>query len=180
LIICAILLTTCATHVLAQSKNVVKVNVLSIGALTFSGFYERAINNRWSLQGGYSYTHWLEPPWTGITFRGHNLTLEGRYYAQKNKTALEGLYIGAFLRYRHNPLFYYRWGDESAQAVKNSYGGGIIAGYQLPFEKRRYSVDIFAGPQLHRHAIAEDSKWAFKALINPIGFRLGATIGYKF
>ena len=179
LIVGSILLIISFSKTLAQSRHVVEINVLSIGALTFSGFYEKAINERWSLQGGYSYTHWLEVPWTGITFTGHNLTLEQRYYVQKNKRALQGVYFGAFLRYRHNPLSYNLW-REYAQANKSSYGGGILAGYQVPFEKRRFSLDIFAGPQLHRHYIAEDSRWAFKALVNPIGLRLGATLGFRF
>ncbi len=171
----------------AQVKNAVKLNVLSIGVSTLSGFYERAVGSHWSLQLGVLYTPQVGTRLQPVTIGGFGITPEVRFYTQRKKQALEGLYIGSFLRYRHNPLTYrdsFR-DPERLSFQKNTIGAGLLVGYQLLVLDKHLSLDFFGGPHLNRHFVqAEDNSQSYNYrnmfYVDPVGFRVGVTIGYAF
>lgn len=135
------------------------------------------------------YTRKINPPWTYITVSGYGVTPELRFYTQREKQAFEGLYLGSFLRYRHN-LLTLRDGDrdsfqERRHFVKNTFGAGILVGYQLLLKDNSITLDFFGGPHLSHHVLkpqtsAQGYNYNDSFFIRPLAYRIGATIGYAF
>ena len=78
----------------SEEKNVLKVNTLSLIVGTGSIFYEREITDAMSGQLGVAY---LNYKFDNAKFSGLILTPEARFYVKKN--AIDGFYVGPYLRY---------------------------------------------------------------------------------
>ncbi|MGB3619476.1 MAG: hypothetical protein WBA12_15265 [Catalinimonas sp.] len=185
----------------AETKNIVKLNVLSAFALTASGFYERALTPRFSaqvgaFQGGIRYRD--------NRVRGWGVTPEVRYYLLPDRPLLTGLYVGPFLRHQR---FRLTTGDvtlsgEAARAYKVSrgepnpngdavtfapsarlrtWGGGMVLGYQARVEP--LVLDLFVGPSYAGTDLrlesgrGEDFNYDF---LGGVGVRFGLALGYAF
>jgi hypothetical protein len=163
----------------AQPKNALKLNMLSVGVLTFSGFYERALSERWSLQMGFSHTPGVEFPWTKTVETTYGGIGEVKFYPEKKTMALEGLYVSGFMRYHywHKDFYFYH-----GYRTRNAYGGGFTIGYQKLFLNKHLAIDVFAGPHLSRNFLQTDSEADRdnKSLVNPAGLRVGTTLGFAF
>lgn len=180
-LISVLTLLVCLHHLQAQPKNAVKINVLSLGVLTFSGYYERALSERWSLQLGFSHTPGVAFPWINATETTYGGIGEVKFYAKKQTMALEGLYVSGFLRYHYwNTTYFYYYND--GYRIRTAYGGGFTVGYQKLLLNKHLSIDLFAGPHLSKNILQTNSEADLtnRRLVNPAGLRVGATIGFAF
>jgi hypothetical protein len=163
-------------------RNAVKLNVIGLALHNVSLFYERSLNDHWTLQAGTGY-RWggglpkvfgmgdliVSSKTTGL--RGYHISPELRYYFNfcECESSPSGLYTGLYTRYTkyYGDLNFHYWTDtEYADAAVASnfseMGVGIQIGYQFIF-KKRFSVDfMFAGPRLstYRLKCSIDSDYA--------------------
>ncbi len=186
------LLTAAALFLAAGSasaqSNIFKVNVLSPLVRTGSFFYERKLNDASSLELGGLFTSWTVLD-TKIT--GFAITPEYRFYLSANKSALQGFYVGPFLRYQNLALKTpYQGTDEdgnptsqTAEAALNTFGGGVVVGHQWVF-KQRFALDTFLGPSYNGGTLkarSDDSGASFDtAGFSGFGLRTGIAFGIAF
>ena len=159
---------------MAQS-NAFKVNIISPVLRTASVFYERAINEQSSLQLGFYYTG---ASVDDTKFRGFGITPEYRFYLSET-SAIEGFYVGPFVRYNNLDLSEGSSGDEG---TLSSFGGGLVIGKQWVF-KERVTLDIFAGPQYVSGDVEVTSGEGGSfdtGQFDGFGFRAGITLGIAF
>lgn len=180
-------------------KNVIKLNPLSIFVLTGNVQYERAINDKISLQlggffgnvglgfgvsegeGDYNYT------WFGIT-------PEMRYYAtHASRSAPAGFYMGPFVRYRQaNVDFDVTVSDPNtgfetvaAEAKVSAISPGVILGYQFLLGDV-VALDFFLGPMFNIGDIDATVKATGESAeyggigFSGLGLRSGFSIGVAF
>ncbi|WP_161599570.1 DUF3575 domain-containing protein [Hymenobacter nivis] len=186
-------LLTAAALVLAAGSasaqsNIVKVNVLSPLVHTGSFFYERQLTVASSLELGGLFTSWTVLD-TKIT--GFALTPEYRFYLSANKPALQGFYVGPFLRYQNLTLkndyeAYDENGNATTQtneAALNTFGGGVVVGHQWVF-KQRFALDAFLGPSYNGGTVKEkdpNGGGSFDtAGFSGFGLRTGIAFGVAF
>lgn len=183
LLLAAALLTAVATGAQAQT-SVLKVNVLSPVVKTGSFFFEHKLTARSSAQLGALVTYWK----VGDTkISGFALTPEYRLYLSEKKGTLHGFYVAPYLRYQNLTLtvedIFDNGTDVTGKARLNTYGGGVVAGYQLLL-KQRFSLDFFLGPSYNGGNIkveAEDQSQEFDAgPFTGFGLRSGLTFGVAF
>ena len=185
-LLAASLLSGLSTAASAQT-NALKVNILSPLAKTGSFFYEHQVSGHQSVQLGGLFTAWSFDD-TKIT--GFALTPEYRVYLSESKPALEGFYFGPFVRYQNLTLTvaedYPSTGGSSTvegKASLNTYGGGVVAGYQCLF-KKRFTLDAFLGPSYNGGSLkvtAGDASQTFDAgTFTGFGLRSGITFGVAF
>jgi hypothetical protein len=124
--------------------NILKVSIFSPLVRTGSFFYEHKVGAHRSFQLGGLFTAWRA---NGTTITGFALTPEYRFYLSRRKPALQGFYLAPFVRYQNLSLTADEDARPSAQEKASliTYGGGIVAGYQLLF-KKRFTLDTFIGP----------------------------------
>ena len=188
----ASLLLTAGTAAKAQD-NVVKVNILSPLVKTGSFFFEHKVSENSSLQLGGLFTNWNVGSGDFATkVTGFAITPEYRFYLSSNKKALEGFYVGPFLRYQNltlkdsysdydvngNPM------TSTDEASLNTFGGGILIGHQWIF-KQRFSLDTFLGPSYNGGSVStkssNGSQDSFDAgPFKGFGIRTGVTFGLAF
>jgi hypothetical protein len=169
--------------------NVVKVNVLSPMVKTASLFYERAISENKSVQLGFFYTGFEV---TDTKFSGFGITPEMRFYFG-DKGAPAGFYVAPFARYQNFTLTtpsigYYNANGEFVPSTKDdeatlsTIGGGVIGGKHWIFGER-FSLDIFAGPQINAGSVevksGNESSFSTGSF-DGFGIRTGVTIGLAF
>lgn len=148
------------THVQAQ-KVVIKINPLSLFAVTANVQGEYVFNDKMSLQMGvFAGRVSLSVGNTGLAkeigYTWFGLTPEFRYYAQNaKKDAPRGLYLAPFFRYRLDKRrFIASVYDPDLQLYSTGvvtktphlFGGGVLLGYQWLFNDV-FALDLFFGPQ---------------------------------
>jgi opacity protein-like surface antigen len=185
----ATLVAASATSALAQD-NVLKVNIISPIVKTGSFFYERKLTDNSSLQLGLLFTNFKVSDEDQIM--GFAITPEYRFYLSEKTTALQGFYVGPFLRYQNltvktsytdydtngNPS---RATDETAL---NTFGGGMVVGRHWIF-KERFSLDTFLGPSYNAGSVSNKSTSSGTVTFDPgpfdgFGVRAGITFGIAF
>lgn len=184
-LLAAALLAGSASAASAQS-TVVKANIFSPLVKTGSFFVEQKLGAHHSFQLGGLFTKWG----TGDTqLSGFALTPEYRMYLSDSKPALQGFYVGPFLRYQNLTLtqdYDVSIGDPAkAEASLNTFGGGVVVGHQWLF-KRRFSLDTFLGPSYNKGTIklkdgSSGESLSFDAgVFSGFGIRSGVTFGVAF
>jgi hypothetical protein len=182
-LLAAALLVATATGAQAQT-NVLKVNIFSPLVKTGSFFFEHKLTESSSAQLGGLVTYWK----VGDTkISGFALTPEYRMYLSEKKGALRGFYVAPYLRYQNLTLTVNETYDngtvEMGKAKLNTYGGGVVAGYQLLL-KDRFSLDFFLGPSYNGGDIKVESMGQSTTFdagpFTGFGLRSGLTFGVAF
>lgn len=124
-------------------RAVIKVNPLSLLAVTGSGFLEYAVTNNVSAQLGASVTGVSV---SNIKFRGYGFTPEVRYYFSENKVAPMGPYVAGYGRIRNFKLTLEKKDAEGRDysATYAPVGAGLAIGNQWIFNGG-LSLDLFLG-----------------------------------
>lgn len=188
-LLAAALLVGSASAASAQS-TVVKANIFSPLVKTGSFFVEHRVGEHSSVQLGGLFTKWGSGD-TGLS--GFALTPEYRLYLSSNKPALQGFYVGPFVRYQNLTLssVYESFDDngnprtDKAEAALNTLGGGVVVGHQWLF-KQRFSLDMFLGPSYNGGTIkvkdgSNGTGTSFDAgVFSGFGIRSGVTFGVAF
>lgn len=164
-------------------SNLLKINPLSLGLLTFNGSYERVISYNSSVQLGFYYTN---ASVFGTSWEGVGITPETRIYLFKSKPdarmAPEGFYVAPFARLQ---LLSIASGmlesGKEARASLSAISGGVTGGYQFLWGKEeRFSLDLFIGPQLDNSKVicaGAAREEHFGGLSNFSGFSIRSGIG---
>jgi hypothetical protein len=124
--------------------RIIKFNLLSPIAQTFSGAYENVLSPETSLQISIF-----------INAYGFGVTPEYRYYLSETP-APRGIYIAPFLRY------------QEIDGYESTFGGGLVIGKQQIF-KNKISIDAFFGPSYNTFVVDEVFAFGLRAGIT-IGF----------
>lgn len=190
-ILLAALLTASATAANAQD-NVIKVNILSPIVRTGSFFFEHKLSAASSFQVGGLFTKFSLGSGDDKTgFSGFAITPEYRFYLSSSKEALEGFYVGPYVRYQNLTLKstysdYDSSGDPytaKGEATLNTFGGGILIGHQWIF-KQRFSLDTFLGPSYNSGTVkvkmGSNSGSFDPGPFDGFGIRTGVTFGLAF
>ncbi|AII52254.1 DUF3575 domain-containing protein [Hymenobacter sp. APR13] len=189
LLLASSLLLASATSALAQD-NAIKVNIISPLLKTGSFFYERKLSDNSSMQLGLLFTNFKISDQDRIT--GFAITPEYRFYLSERTSALEGFYVGPFLRYQNLTIKteytdYNSNGNPTTstdEASLNTFGGGVVVGRHWIF-KERFSLDTFLGPSYNGGSISEKSTSSGSVSYDPgpfdgFGIRAGVTFGIAF
>ena len=177
----------------SAQNNVVKVNILSPIVKTGSFFFEHKLSASSSAQLGGLFTSWSI---ADTKVSGFAVTPEYRFYLSSSKEAMEGFYVGPFVRYQNLTLSsentytsFDSNGDPTtttskAEASLNTFGGGVVVGRQWIF-KERFSLDTFLGPSYNAGtAKAKDSSSSNATFdsgsFSGFGIRTGITFGIAF
>ncbi|HYF30839.1 MAG TPA: DUF3575 domain-containing protein [Chitinophagaceae bacterium] len=175
-------LLVAATALKAQDngvQNAVKLNPLSLAFATGNVAYERAISANSSIQLGIFYTG------VGISdlkYSGLGITPEYRIYFAGNRTALNGVYVGPFVRYQ-NFTVKFKNTDPEVKASYSSFGGGALIGWEKTWESG-FVLDLFAGPSYNKGKLTDKSdpnaEFDLIGSIDGFGIRTGITLGFAF
>ena len=185
----------------AQAANhAVKINLMGAIAGTYQLAFEKALNEKLSVQLGAGI---ITGSSSGTTFNldsydatrsGMILIPEARLYFSEG---LQGLYAGAFARYRATKWDYDVTVDPSNTVDWSHYdkrtavGGGIVLGYQI-LAGDAFCIDIFLGPQYKSTSNTEEMKDATATTADiqsidlsgadksGVGLRLGFSVGVAF
>ena len=179
----------------SAQNNVLKINVLSPLVKTGSFFFEHKLSESSSFEIGGLFTSWsINDADTDVT--GFAITPEYRFYLSNTKKAMEGFYVGPFLRYQNltlkNTSTYTDFDNngntvtrtEESAAELNTFGGGVVVGHQWLF-KQRFSLDTFLGPSFNGGSISYKTTSNGSDTIDPgpfdgFGIRTGVTFGIAF
>lgn len=158
--------------------NNIKVNIFSPIVKTGSFFYERKINTNSSAQLGVGFTAYNRE---GIKINGLFFTPEYRFYLSSSKEALEGFYVGPYLRYQNLKIEDTQVSEEPSKATLSTFGGGVVVGHQWIF-KNIFSLDVFLGPNYNSGTIKITSgdEPDIPASFEGFGARFGLTFGVAF
>jgi hypothetical protein len=163
----AILTLTVFNGAFAQVKNnAIKTNLIGLVAGQYQLAYERAINEKMSVQLSAGYITYDGSQTLGsdsykMDATGFIVIPEFRYYFAEG---LKGAYAGAFVRYRSatekykdvsNPI----GTDVSRDTKISSIGGGAVLGYQALISDALV-IDIFVGPQYKTRSTTNTYKTA--------------------
>jgi hypothetical protein len=169
IILAAMLVAPSFSQEVSTEKNVIKVNTLSLFLGTGSLFYERGLTDMISGQLGVGYLHYGA---SGTSFGGLFLTPEVRFYLKKN--AIDGFYLGPYLRYQNLSLK-----NDLDKGTLSSMGGGLAIGRQW-ITKSGFTMDLFFGGHYGSTKVKADAGGeevfnvnAFKGFKPRIGFALG-------
>lgn len=180
-----VLLLLCLPFTAVAQKSVVKINPLSLPLATVNLAAEQYLGKGMSLQLGAYYTTFR---FKEVNYSGWSLTPEMRFYiGATDHESPQGWYIAPYARYT-------RMGIEREATSERPdldghatfLGGGSLVGHQwLLGEKKRVSVDVFAGPRYSRciSVTGNASRKDFRAdFIIGGGFwvRSGITVGLAF
>jgi len=174
-----VLLTiVCAGYNLQAQKtepnNNIKVNILSPVVRTGSVFYERRLGASTTAQLGAFYTGYSAD---GLKLRGFGITPEFRYYASKDKGAMNGFYVAPFVRYQN-----YTISEDINKGTLSTVGGGLLLGSQWLL-KGGLNIDLFAGPSYNSGSVKIKSgtdSFDLPGGVNGFGIRGGLTVGIAF
>jgi hypothetical protein len=157
-------------------QNAIKLNPLSLIFATGNISYERAVNENQSFQiGGY----YSGLSIGGLKYSGFGVTPEYRIYFGGAKQALNGVYVGPFVRYQSFKLTDKETTDKT---TFTSFGGGAILGWEKSWNSG-FVLDLFAGPGYNAGKFkndSDDNEFDLKAGINGFGVRTGITLGFAF
>lgn len=181
-IIFVTLIVAFSINAFAQKKNAIKINLLSFAALTGSGFYERSISDKTSLQMGLYYTGISV---SDVSYSGFGLTPEFRIYPKGE--GFKGFYVGPFLRYQNFSLEF-PYIDENlvsqdGKASLSSFGGGVAIGGQFLLGGV-VPLDLFVGPGYSAGNVSFDAGTEDDVTIagfaGGLMFRVGLAVGFAF
>lgn len=168
------IITTASAQYETTKYNNFKVNIFSPIVKTGSFFFERKLDEKSSAQLGAGFTAYKGD---GVKVSGLFFTPEYRQYLSASKEAMEGFYIGPYLRYQNLKIE-----DEVTKAKLSTFGGGLSIGHQWIF-RDLISLDLFAGPSYNSGKIKitegnddPDVPGSFEGF----GVRSGVTIGITF
>lgn len=166
------------------SRNVFKINPLSLLAGGVSVFYERAITKHTSLVVGYGSVgkHF---GFSNEIAQGSSLfrrgTIEVRHYWAG--TAPGGFYTGPYLRVGQLRDSYYAKTDPTNGSWKLEQAviiaPGLLAGYHLV--QKHFALDGFAGLQAQVvNGSLQSSNQVVEGFISSVALRVGLTVGLPF
>lgn len=158
-----------------NAMNNIKVNIFSPIVKTGSFFYERKISESSSAQLGVGFTAYNRE---GIKINGIFFTPEYRFYLSNTKEAMEGFYVGPYLRYQNLKV---EDTEDGSKATLSTFGGGIVVGHQWIF-KNIFSLDIFLGPNYNSGSVkvTEGQEPDIPTSFDGFGARVGVTFGFAF
>jgi hypothetical protein len=172
-------LIVAATSLKAQdngAQNAIKLNPLSLIFATGNIAYERAVSENSSVQLGIFYSG---VSISGLKYTGLGITPEYRFYVAGNKQALNGVYVGPFVRYQSFSL---KDKDSDSEAKFTSFGGGAVIGWEKTWSSG-FVLDLFAGPSYNSGKVKDKSgsgDFDVAGSIDGFGLRTGITIGFAF
>ena len=177
-VLLAATLLVAATALKAQEgpQNAIKLNPLSLIFATGNVAYERAVSPNTSVQLGVFYSG---VGISGLKYTGLGVTPEFRIYFAGNKQALNGVYVGPFVRYQS---FTIKEKDGPDEAKFSSFGGGAVIGWEKTWSSN-FVLDIFVGPAYNKGKITEKSgtdEFNVASSIDGFGLRTGITLGFAF
>jgi len=158
------------------NQNAVKLNPLSLILATGNVSYERATTENQSFQLGLFYTG---VKLSGLKYSGIGITPEYRFYIAGHKQALNGVYVGPFLRYQN---FSIKDTDNDDKVSFTSFGGGALLGWEKSWESG-FVLDLFLGPSYNSGKLkdnANEENWDISGGIDGFTLRTGITIGFSF
>lgn len=174
--------TLMGTQSAKAQQNVIKVNYISPIFKTAAFFYERAINEKSSMQLGLLYTGFKV---AGTKLQGFAVTPEYRFYLSQ-KEAPAGFFLGPYVKYQNYKLTQSMEGfsDTDVTGKIQSFGGGLLVGHQWIFAER-VSLEFFLGPSFNAAQVRyEDENHQgdnnLKGTGSGFGLRAGTTIGIAF
>ncbi len=172
---------------LAQRRNIVKVNYSSLPAQVVGGAYERVVSKRVSLQ----VSGWRSFNEQGIRVFGKTSMEEAyawlpeiRYYFSRK--APQGVYLGGFYRYRKAS---FELDDEGySHAQVRTYSIGPLLGAQALTLKQRLAFDVLLGMHLNAHNFSSDDGRSIQSyreggdilMLSRAGIRFAASLGFAF
>lgn len=157
-------------------KNAIKLNPLSLVFATGNVAYERVVTRNTSIQLGVFYSG---VSISGLKYTGLGITPEFRVYIAGDKQALNGVYVGPYVRYQSFSLKDKNSNDE---AKYTSVGGGAIVGWEKAWSSG-FVLDVFAGPAYNSGKVKErtgNSNFNVAGGIDGFGLRAGINIGFAF
>ena len=157
-------------------KNALKINPLSLFALTGNVSYERAISRNKTFQLGAFYSG---VRLSDLKYNGYGFTPELRFYFAAGKEAFNGLYAAPFARYQSINLMLKETGD---RATFDAIGGGAIIGWEKMWNGA-FTLDVFAGPAYYDgklKANIDEDEFNTGLLGNRFTVRAGMAIGWGF
>jgi hypothetical protein len=159
-------------------SNAFKVNIFSPIAKTGSFFYERKLNESASAQLGVGFT----------SYNNDDVKISGLFFTPEYRFALSGeamngFYIGPFLRYQNLKIEEKVLDTETpSKATLSTFGGGLVVGRQWLF-KDIITLDVFLGPSYNSGKLkvtAGDEVENVPGVFNGFGVRTGVTLGIAF
>jgi hypothetical protein len=176
LLITALFVAAVGAH--AQNQNAIKINPLSLILATGNIAYERAIGKTTSVQLGMFYTG------VGIgdfKYSGLGITPEVRFYIAGRKEALNGVYVGPYLRYQN---FTIKDKEDGSQVAFNSFGGGAVLGWEKSWPSG-FVLDLFVGPAYNSGTVkskngSDPDEFDVSSGFDGFGIRSGITLGFSF
>ena len=177
-VLLAATLVVAATALKAQEgpQNAIKLNPLSLIFATGNVAYERAVSENSSIQLGVFYSG---VGISGLKYTGLGVTPEYRIYFAGNRQALNGVYVGPFVRYQS---FTIKEKDGPDEAKFTSFGGGAVIGWEKTWASN-FVLDIFVGPAYNKGKIKEKTgqdEFNVAGSIDGFGLRTGITLGFAF
>jgi hypothetical protein len=172
-------LIVAATSLKAQDphpQNAIKLNPLSLVFATGNVAYERAVSENSSFQLGVFYSG---VNISGLKYTGLGITPEYRFYVAGNKQALNGVYVGPFVRYQSFTL---KEKDTDSEAKFTSFGGGAVVGWEKTWASG-FVLDLFVGPSYNSGKVKDKSgngDFDVAGSIDGFGLRTGITLGFAF
>jgi hypothetical protein len=158
------------------AQNAIKLNPLSLVFATGNIAYERAISENSSIQLGVFYSG---VSISDLKYTGLGITPEYRIYFAGNRQALNGVYVGPFVRYQS---FTIKEKSSNSEAKFTSFGGGAVIGWEKTWASG-FVLDLFAGPAYNSGKVKEKSgtsDFDVAGSIDGFGLRTGITLGFAF
>ncbi|MDQ3844228.1 MAG: DUF3575 domain-containing protein [Bacteroidota bacterium] len=157
-------------------KNAIKINPVSLFALTGNVAYERAVSQNKTLQVGGFYSG---VNFSGLKYSGYGITPELRIFLTGEKQAFNGVYVAPFIRYQN---FRITNKENSNKTSFQAAGGGATVGWEKMWNGG-FTLDVFAGPAYYNGKFkndADEDAFDLKLGLNGFTFRAGLMIGFGF
>ena len=159
----------------AQSKAI-KLNPLSLIVATGNVSYEHAVGENHSVQLGAFYSGFK----TGdFKYAGWGISPEYRIYFAGAREALNGVYVGPFVRYQNYSIGLKSTDDKT---TFSSIGGGATIGWQKAYPSG-FVLDLFVGPGFYSGKFkndGDDETYDLSFGMDGFGLRTGINIGFSF
>jgi Protein of unknown function (DUF3575) len=185
------------TQTLKVQKNIIKFNYLSCLFRTLNFSYERVVNGNKAFLIGAYFNNTVEEYNDGDNSNestAFSFTPEYRYYFLEIDKP-QGFFLAPYLRYQYfnnkrifDNYVYLPDGNQqivltSTNKIINTYGGGLVIGYQYIF-KEKICFDAFLGPSYTKF-VGDKKDFDGNAFyqinsVEGIFVRFGSTIGIKF
>ena len=178
-VLCAAVLVAASFGLKAQdngAQNAIKLNPLSLIFATGNVAYERAVSENSSVQLGVFFSG---VNISGLKYTGLGITPEYRFYIAGQKQALNGVYVGPFVRYQSFTL---KEKESEAEAKFTSFGGGAVVGWEKTWASG-FVLDLFVGPSYNSGKVKDKSgngEFDVVGSIDGFGIRTGITLGFAF